>query len=74
VPDDDDDDDDDRKRKRKFYGRTGMTKVIFAFRNFATAPNNGNDDDDDDDDDDRRKIKLYSSTSRCKLTHNQLIF
>jgi hypothetical protein len=51
-----------------------LTKVIFAFPNFATAPNNGNDDEDDDDDDRRRKMKFYSSTSHCKLPYNQLIF
>jgi hypothetical protein len=45
-------------------GRADMTKLIFAFHNFAKAPNNddNNDDDydDDDDDDDRRRRNFCS--------------
>ena len=52
--------------------RTDIVRVIFAFRNFANVPNDGNnndedDDDDDDDDDDRkRRRKFHSFTNHWK--------
>jgi len=46
-----------------------MTKVIFAFRNFANVPDDDDNDDDDDydDDDDRRKRKFYGRADMTKV-------